>query len=146
MSDPLVLAPAIFAAVGSVFLVIGIVLLRSQLAFQRRAVRGRGVVTDNRVGWSRDGNRSGQRLYYPVMRFRTADGRDVRTESRIGTSWRSFDPGDEVMVTYDPREPHHAYPGRGTQGMVLALVCLGFGVVFGGGGLTVLVVTAVLAR
>lgn len=143
MSDPIVLVPAIFAAVGAVFLVIGVVQLRSQLAFRRRAIRCRGVVTDYRESWSRNG--SGQRLYHPVLEFRTADGRDVQTESRIGTSWRSFRPGEEVAVTYDPRDPQHAYPGRGTLGMVLALVFLGFGVAFGGGGLIALVVIATLA-
>ena len=147
MPDPIRLIPAIFAAVGAVFLVIGVVRLRSQIAFRRRAVRCQGVVTEYRERWSHGaGDSSGQTLYHPVLQFRTADGREVLTESRIGTSWRSVRPGDQVTVTYDPREPQHAYPGRGTLGLVLALVFVGFGVVFGGGGLIGLVAIAALAR
>ena len=143
MPDPVRIVTLVFLVVGVVFLVLGLRGLRSQLAFRRRALRCRGVVTDFRTAWS-SGDGAG-RLYYPVLAFRTAEGRDVRTESRIGRSWRGYRPGQEVTITYDPRDPRHAYSGSGASALVLAAVFVAFCGLFVTIALGILVVAGMLA-
>jgi Protein of unknown function (DUF3592) len=145
MPDPRQVVPVIFFIVGSVLVVVGLRDLRSQIAFHRRAVRCRGVVTDFRTRRSRGGSRS-RKLYYPVLEFRTADGRDVQTEGRLGNSGRGFRPGQQVTVTYDPRDPSHAYPGSGAAATVLALFVTAFGGLFAVIGWSVLKANEVVAH
>ncbi len=57
-------------------------------------------------------------IYYPVVRFRAADGREVETRTMMGTSFRRVREGDSVTVLYDPDDPTRAQLGR-SRGLVI---------------------------
>lgn len=58
------------------------------------------------------------RMYYPVVRFRAADGQEVVTRTRSGGSPPPARPGDRVRVVYQPGNPQvvsiDTVMGRGT--------------------------------
>ena len=147
MSDPTAMVPVMFVLVGGVFAVTGLLDIRSEVVFHRRAVRCRGVVTDFDVRRSSGvGDSSGSTIYYPILEFRTSDGRDVRTTSRFGKSWRGCRAGEEVDVSYDPRDPSHAYLGSGASATVLSVLFTVFGSVSLAVGLNMLISRGVLAH
>lgn len=55
------------------------------------------------------------RLYFPIVRFETEDGRVVETEVMYGTTIASARIGDAVIVLFDPADPTRAQLER-TQG------------------------------
>ncbi len=59
-------------------------------------------------------------IYYPVVRFRTADGREVETQTMMGTSFKRVREGEPVTVLYDPKDPTHAQLER-SGGLVIVL-------------------------
>lgn len=59
-------------------------------------------------------------IYYPVVRFRAADGREVETRTMMGASFRRVREGDPVTVLYDPADPARAQLGR-SGGIVIVL-------------------------
>ncbi|MQA79796.1 MAG: DUF3592 domain-containing protein [Streptosporangiales bacterium] len=106
-----VLLASVIITVGSFFLTVvtGTGLVR-QVAGRRRAVRVPGVVVDVRTrdsGTARAGRRP--TTYAPVLAFRTTDGREVQTESRVASNPPVAEAGQRVRVAYDPRDPAEAY-------------------------------------
>jgi hypothetical protein len=127
-----------FAAIGLVFLVIGVALTRTGRRFQRRAERAEGRIvgydTSDPVLW-----RFGRRvqagpgwfganpvgdpaigvpasapvmpgeMYRPIVVFETREGQAVRATSRIGANPRPGRVGDTVTVFYDPQEPQRVH-------------------------------------
>ncbi len=106
------LVPAIFCAVGLVFVALGLALLTRQRRFARRAARTTGTVVELARRWSRSTwggvGVTGNALYFPVVRFTTADGQAIQVQSSTGTSWRSCRVGQTVPVLFDPANPHDA--------------------------------------
>jgi hypothetical protein len=53
-------------------------------------------------------------LFYPSVRFQTADGRTVEFQNKIGTN---VPPGvgDEVTIIYDPARPEEAKVALGSM-------------------------------
>lgn len=100
--------------------------------FSQRAHEAEGVVTGivecrSRSGgawvdgaWAGGGVSMPTSLYYPVVRFRAADGREVETRTMMGTSFRRVRDGDPVTVLYDPDDPTRAQLGR-SGGMVIVI-------------------------
>ena len=113
--DPERIVGVIYVVLGGAFAVAGPVGLCLLLAFHPRAVRCLGVVDDSRP-------RPGR----PVVAFRTADGRDVRTAALVG-SRRRYRPGGQVTVIYDPRGPGRAYAGSTAWLTVFLLALTAFG-------------------
>ena len=70
--------------------------------FVAGAERATGTVIDLSVDFSSDGT-----VYYPVVRFTTAEGRTVEFRSSSGSSSQP-DVGDRVDVLYDPDDPQDA--------------------------------------
>ncbi len=120
--------PAIFCAVGLIFVALGVIMLVRARRFARRAVRTTGDVVDLARRWSNPGGpgnldslgnsdslgntgglgSTGSYLYFPVVRFATADGQAVQFQSSTGTSWRSRRVGQTVPVLYNPANPRDA--------------------------------------
>src|SRR4029077_10521107 len=86
----------------------------------RSGLRAEGQVTEIRASqypdqeevvlrsgreWRRDGARTS---YTPVVRFTTAEGREIEFFGR-GGSGTSYQEGDVVTVTYDPARPINAH-------------------------------------
>lgn len=113
--------------------------------FSQRAQEAEGVVTGivecrSRSGgmwvdggWMDGGSGASvpMSIYYPVVRFRASDGREVETKTAMGTSFKRVREGEPVAVLYDPDDPTRAQLGR-PGGLVIVLgvaQCL-FGAVF----------------
>jgi hypothetical protein len=75
--------------------------------------RAVGIVTDHTSRRSR-GLDHPSLLFYPSVRFQTADGRTVEFQNKIGTN---VPPGvgDEVTVIYDPARPEEAKVALGSM-------------------------------
>jgi len=72
--------------------------------------RAQDVVVENvkTIGIDHYVRRYASRVYYPRVRFRTANGRQVSFVSHTGTNPPSFRAGDPVTVLYDPLQPDEA--------------------------------------
>lgn len=53
-------------------------------------------------------------LFYPSVRFQTADGRTVEFQSKLGSNAPPR-VGDEVTVLYDPQRPEEARVALGSM-------------------------------
>jgi hypothetical protein len=107
--------------VGPVLVVRGIRALRADSAFQRRAYRAQGIVTEIR----RD-HRGERPSSYPVVRFNLPDGRTVEASATKGAGPGSAREGAPVNVLYDPENPTdiriEGFLGSGTMAGVVAIV------------------------
>ena len=123
---------------GLVFTVSGGYGVRQDRRLTRTGQQVPGTVVGLRWNYSinRDAPASGSRVCYPVLAFRTLDGHDVQTASRVGSSKVIAQTGDQVTVLYDPRNPARAEintsAGRATWLpyliTVAGLAVLGYGV------------------
>lgn len=95
--------PPLFLVLGVVFLVVAVVTFVLTLRFVAGAERVTGTVTDV----SRETDSEGEVLFYPVVRFTTAEGRTLEFRSSTGSS-SPPQPGDRVEVLYDPDDPQDA--------------------------------------
>jgi hypothetical protein len=103
------LLPIVFILIGGVTLVKGI------LSFLRKRKLGEvgftttGTVT--KVGWKSTGTRGGQ-VQHPTIRFVTNLGLTYEfTESEDVNSWTFYQVGQQLPVSYDPKNPQHAKIG-----------------------------------
>ncbi len=129
---------AIFAAVGLVFLLIGVVMAVSGRRWRRHAERTEGeiVAIDAIDPDSAPGPplTSGF-VYRPTVVFTTRDGTEVRASSSIASNPKPGRVGDTVRVLYDPRNPQRvrldSIRGRGTCLEVAFILIGGTFAVFG---------------
>ncbi|MEU3269879.1 DUF3592 domain-containing protein [Saccharomonospora sp. NPDC006951] len=132
------IVPGVFFAVGLGFAAMGSHLLRGATRLARTGLRVPGEVTGMRYNTTSE---IGRGSYYPVLSFRTLDGRDLETASDIGTDPPMAHEGDQVTVVYDPFEPHTARIDSAVgKGSLVGWAC-----VAGGGVLVVLSVLGAIA-
>ena len=148
---------AAFSAISLIFLILGILMLRSDARFEQEAVRTAGSVVSVRKEFHEEsehrshrhhrGHGAGVRirieaerkprgtwLYYPTYQFSDAAGNLHQFESNVGSTRYNFPIGHPVEVMYLPANPAEARlfdDGPGI-GLVLTLVG-GFVLVIGGG-------------
>ncbi len=134
--------PAGVCAVGLIFVAQGVITLARVRRFARRAVRTTGIVVDLARRWSDPGGpeSTGSYLYFPIVRFGTADGQAVEFRSPTGTSWRSRRVGQTVPVMYDPANPRDARIDTFMATSCLPIGFTLFGVIFVAGGAAILLV------
>jgi Protein of unknown function (DUF3592) len=94
--------PRLFAGIGVVLLAVTAVTAFFTLRFVTGSERADGTVVDLHESYDSEEDRTS---YYPIVRFETADGRQIRFESDVSTS---DDVGDTVEVLYDPDDPEDA--------------------------------------
>ncbi|WP_020542408.1 DUF3592 domain-containing protein [Nonomuraea coxensis] len=94
---------------GSANLACGVWLLRRARRFRARGVRVPGMV----IGLERSRDPD-SKACFPIFRFTTCVGQKVEITSRHGES-RPPQPGDRVMVLYDPEKPRNARIDSGGQ-------------------------------
>jgi hypothetical protein len=89
------------------------------------------------LAWKQSiGSEAGGQVCHPVLAFRTLDGREVQTATGVGSSRVIAQPGEQVRVIYDPRNPSRAeidtWAGRASWlpwlSTVVGLAVLGYGV------------------
>lgn len=130
--------PVLFIVVGVGFVFAGFHTVRTSRAFRAIALRAPGVVTDLRYRLFGPPGDGPDGIWFPVLRFETADGRHVDTEAMYGRSPPPARKGDAVMVLYDPADPTRAaldQPGVGVFGVlfgILGAVLAVVGLVIGG--------------
>jgi hypothetical protein len=131
----LTITGAVFAGVGALLLVIGIVIARANRRFSRRARRADGVVTG--VKWSAVGPPADTTMTaLPELRFTLPDGRVVETVARSGTTLDAMREGKAVTVLYDPDDPARAQVASGgATALGVAFIVIGGVCVLLGGGL-----------
>ena len=133
--EALTVTGAVFAGIGALLFVVGIVLLRANRRFIRGASRAPGHVTGvqwRAVGPQGDATMTG----FPELRFTLPDGRVVETVARSGTTRHAMQEGNAVTVLYDPADPAQAQVGKGGSAMVgVAFLAIGGIAVFLGAAL-----------
>ncbi|GAA2574133.1 hypothetical protein GCM10010435_56780 [Winogradskya consettensis] len=78
-------------------------------------------------------NSDGQITYYPVVTFRTTDGREIKTALNSSPSNTSHLTDKPIGIIYDPADPDHAStPGNRIAGTIVMII---FGLLFIGFGL-----------
>ncbi|MFG1874372.1 DUF3592 domain-containing protein [Sphaerisporangium sp. NPDC049003] len=114
-----------FGLAALVFGGVGAGLLLSQRDFRRIAHRVPGQVVRLRPSHSSEGT-----VYYPTIRFTTADGRPVEVEGNVGSSPPIAPVGAEVPVLYDPARPDRMRVDTMLGGNLIGMVFAGTGAVF----------------
>ncbi len=125
----LFLIPLLIALAGVSALCGGIRMALAGVRFRRRALRAAGVVTEIRIDRelrrnSIDG--ADPPLRRPVVRFRTASGREIETPAATSSVLEALRAGDPVVVLYDPDDPERAQVerNRGTEIAMAAMTGL----------------------
>lgn len=132
--------PGMFVVLGGIFAVAGLRGVLHWNSFRRRAVTCTGLVTEIRAkAESRGSDATNRTIYYPVLAFRTVDGKEVQTQAQNGSSPTLLKEGQQVNVLYDPKDPTQAYAGRGTGGRVLPFVFAIIGIAVAAFGIRMLV-------
>jgi hypothetical protein len=116
----------LFFAVGVVALLVGLVTLVFTVRFIQRAEHATGTV----IELSRETDSDGEVTFYPVVRFETAEGREIEFKSSSGSSPPSHSEGDRVDVLYDPDDPHDARLSGFFDLWLFPIVGFALGVVF----------------
>ena len=92
---------------AAVFVVYAVNSRRESQRFAAGAARAQGVVVDLVAGPT-PGPQSTGTVAYPVVRYRTTDGREVVFRSDLGSQPSPWRPGQPVTVLYDPTDPQQA--------------------------------------
>jgi hypothetical protein len=98
----------VFALLGVVMLVLGVVFYDKKQSFVANSVITNGKVVDVEQRRSTDSDGYASYSYYPVCEFITADGRTILFTSGIGSNPSSYDVNEEVEIRYDPDNPQKA--------------------------------------
>jgi len=102
----LLIVGAVFAPVGILLLIVCAIITMAAVQYREAAVSTTGTIVDLRTGQSCSGN-SCSLIYYPVVTFRTADGRQITFASNSGSSLQP-QVGKHVRVLYQRNDPAHA--------------------------------------
>lgn len=117
----------IFAGMGLLFVLIGIVLVKM---FGRRRKAATMVTTARVVDIVRRRDSKGSTYYYPVFEY-YAGGCMRRVESTFGSSPCRYQAGEETELHYDPEKPEKFWCERDTKMMkFLCGIFMGIGGIF----------------
>ena len=109
--EALTITGAVFAGLGALLFALGVVLVRANRRFDRRAVRAPGLVTG--VKWEAIGPAADRTMTgFPELRFTLPDGREVETVARTGTT---FDAMKEGSAGHRALRPGRPAPGARGQ-------------------------------
>jgi|KBSSwiStaDraftv2_1062776.scaffolds.fasta_scaffold21891_5 hypothetical protein len=140
--DLAVVGERAFMTIALAGAVLGLIATWNATALYRSGLRAEGKITEIRtsrytdqeevVRGGRERRRDVERTSYaPVVRFTTAEGREIEFFGR-GGSGTSYQEGDVVTVTYDPARPINAHIVSFIDLWLPAAVAWGVAIVFGG--------------
>ena len=132
-SSALLLVGVIFIAIGAIFIGLGIFFFIRTRRFLRTAVETAGTIVELRESWGSEGGT----VYSAVVEFQTADGRSIRWEESMASNPPAGQPGEQLVMKYDPANPQRARIAKATRMWFMP-------VLFGGLGLLFLVIGVVL--
>lgn len=122
----------IFFLAGLGMLIGGFVRTQHTRQFIANAVTAQGTVVENILKTSTDSDGRSSWAYYPHVRYRIEDGRDLDFISSTGASPPSYRVGQPVVVLYDPQDPAHASINSFGSLWGISLLLMGLGVFFTG--------------
>lgn len=135
-SNPL--AVLLLIPVGIIFGIVGVIMLMSNMALIASGGRATGTVVDVKTkiehqAASTDSNgnvtpASNDTVYYPVISFKTADGKDVTYASNFGTNVPPTQ-GSTRAILYDKGDPQHAVDDSPFSLWILPLIFIIIGLV-----------------
>ncbi len=116
----------ILTGVGLPFLLMGGILTYQEINFLHTAVETAGTVKEIA---SYTGSKSGKQ-YYPVVEFRSEDGRLYTFKSNHSAAEPEYQIGQTVTVYYNPAEPAEAQIEGMTELLLMGLIFGGIGLIF----------------
>ena len=119
----------LFFGIGGLLLVIALLLWTSTRNFLAKAQLTRGAVVELREKTDNDGT-----TYTPVVRFSTADGKEITYVESFSTSPPSYDVGESVEVLYLAEDANQARIKGWTSLYLGVAICAGIGLLFTGVG------------
>lgn len=96
------------SVIGPIFLIVGVgLLLGFFFAFSRtrRFLASAQEARAEVIGIKESIGSSRERVYYPVLRYRTQQGATKEVVSSVGSNPPRYKEGDSVVVLYDPAQP-----------------------------------------
>ncbi|MFE3633885.1 DUF3592 domain-containing protein [Streptomyces cellostaticus] len=133
-------------ALGSLFLLVGLILTGVSVSFLSDAKHAPGTVValewrEDHGGGSRRKRAHDGPVAYPVVAFTSADGEHRTFRGSFGSDPPSYETGEHVEVLYDADSPGDARIKGFASLWLLPLIFGGIGLVFAGVGTTVALVT-----
>lgn len=119
----------LFAGIGGVLLLVALLLWNSTRDFLAKARPTRGTVVELRAKSDGDGT-----TYTPVVRFDTADGREITYVESFSTNPAPYDVGETVEVLYLAEDASEARINGWTSLWLGVAICGGLGFVFSATG------------
>jgi hypothetical protein len=95
---------AAFLVAGIGLLTGGLLWFRSTIHWVRSASSAQGRIQ----GFVKSLSEEGRDYYYPLIAFKTPDGRQIEFRSKLGRERPTYQVNDPVEVLYDPRRPDKA--------------------------------------
>jgi len=114
-----------FLVIGLALATVAVLIVMNTRKFIARAESARGTVVE--MAGDRDG-------YAPVVKFRTAKGRERSFEEAGRSNPPSYAVGERVQVLYDPKHPDDARIDSFSDLWALPMILGGMGVLFAGIG------------
>lgn len=136
----LLLVGVIFLGVAAVMLGLGIFFFVRTRRFLRTAVEATGTIIELRESSGSEGGT----VYSAVVDFQTADGRSIRWEESMASNPPAGQPGEQLVMKYDPANPQRARIAKATRMWFMPVLFGGLGVLFLGLGV-VLTVAGIVA-
>ena len=140
-SSALLLVGVIFIAIGAVFIGLGIFFFIRTRRFLRTAVETTGTIVELRESSGSEGGT----VYSAVVDFQTADGRSIRWEESMASNPPAGQPGEQLVMKYDPANPNKARIAKATRMWFMPVLFGGLGLLFFVIGV-VLTIAGALAR
>jgi len=94
----------IFGMIGIIMGAVGIGVYMSTQNMLAHATKVTGTVVD--LQYQRGGRNS---VYYPIVKFQTAEGKVIQDRANFGSDPPSHKTGDLVEIVYDPQSPEKSW-------------------------------------
>jgi hypothetical protein len=117
----------IFAGIGSIFLIVGIIITLNTRSFVAKSVTTQGTVIDL---IRRTSGSSRSSVYYPMIQFTTSSGDRIIFEANSGSSQPAFKKDQQVEVLYNPQQPNSAVINSWAELWLLPVICTAMGSLF----------------
>ena len=137
----LLLVGVIFLGIGAVMIGLAIIFFSRTRRFLRTAVEATGTILELRESSGSEGGT----VYSAVVEFQTADGRSIRWEESMASNPPAGQPGEQLVMKYDPANPQKARIAKATRMWFMPMLFGGLGLLFLGLGV-VLTIAGALAR
>jgi hypothetical protein len=125
-SSALLLVGVIFVAIGAVFIGLGIFFFIRTRRFLRTAAEAPGTIVELRESSGSEGGT----VYSAVVEFQTADSRSIRWEESMASNPPAGQPGDTLVMKYDPANPNKARIAKATRMWFMPMLFGGLGLLF----------------